>query len=330
MKLNLLPTIINKKRPTELKKIHVYESRCQLDTIRLKGSFSNEEIDSIFDNITYGYYKDKAYYYNIHMPNIGFTMHVHPIDATWTSNFNCAITLQTNFFIAEYIPHSIVTILKSLDWRVRCIDVAFDYKESYENSFVYKHHGLVKHRILSDDNNHTSFNLGSPTVEQRNHRQISYNRNEKEISKGISDGSRHKFATRFEAKLRFEMKDDAKNLPLNSILHERNDRITKQLSKYIFIVDLENDMKIDGRTKRIFQGLRETYDNIIRYDTNRKKELKAIAFEYRQPIEVIFMESIDRLFDFLTYKEHPGTIPKSIVTEQYNHLYEDQQQLLRL
>ena len=317
--------IRNKKKPIQ-QPVKIYDSKVTVDTIKLKFKASREQIDSIFDHINYGYYPDNNYEYNLHMKDIGFSLHINPLPVERRSNFTIAITLQTAYFEADYIPHSIVDILTSLDWRVRWFDVAFDYAEPYANSFVYKHHGLVKHYKLTDDNNHTSINLGSPTVEQRNHRVISYSRNEKEFSKGISDSNRYSFTNRFEAKLRFPLYGE-KSLPLNDIGH---DLIIKQLKRYIFIPNLEHDMQIDGRTKRIYQGLQQDYDNINRYDTKRKAELKAIAYSFRQPIEEVYTSHLDDLFKFLTYREHTGSMSTTMETEQYNAMLDEQHQLLRL
>lgn len=314
------------RKKTTQKPLKIYNSKVSIDTIKIKADATKEQIGAIFDLIYTGYHPTSYYEYNLHLKNIGFSLHINPLPEEKRSNFNIAITLQTAFFQADYIPHSIIDILASIDWRIRWLDLAFDYVEPYANSFVYKHHGLVKHRKLSDDNNHTSFNLGSPTKEQRNHRQINYDRNEKEISKGISDGSRHAYSNRFEAKLRFPLFGE-KSMPLNDISH---DLIINQLKRYIFIVDLEEDMQIDGRTKRIFHGLQKDYDNINRYDTKRKAELKAIAYEHRQPIETVYTSHMDELFNFLTYREHTGTIPASIASEQYRQMLDEQQHLLRL
>jgi len=320
---------LHKKKPIQ-QPVKIYDSKVTVDTIKLKFKASKQQIDSIFDHINYGYYSSNDYEYNFHMKDIGFSMHINPLPVEKRSNFTVAITLQTAFFKADYLPHSIVDILTSYNFRIRGLDIAFDYAEPYAHSFVYKHHGLVKHYKLTDDNNHTSINLGSPTVEQRNHRVISYSRNEKEYSKGISESNRHSFSNRFEVKLRFPMKnskDTSKELRLNDI---NQNAILKQLKRHIFIPNLENDLQLDGRTKRIFYGLQQDYSNINRYDTKRKAELKAIAYSFRQPIEEVYTSHITDLFSFLTYREHQGTMSTTMETEQYHAMLDEQHQLLRL
>ena len=277
-----------KKKPTQ-KPLKIYESKTSIDTVKIKAKATKEQIEAIFDLIYTGYYPSKYYEYNFHLKNIGFSLHINPLPKEKESNFNIAATLQTEFFQADYIPHSLIDILTSIDWRIRWLEIAFDYAEPYANSFVYKHHGLVKHYKLSDDN-------------------------------------RHIYSNRFEAKLRFPLFGE-KSMPLNNISH---DLIIKQLKRYIFIVDLDRDMQIDGRTKRIFHGLQQDYDNINRYDTKRKAELKAIAYEHRQPIETVYTNHVDELFSFLTYREHQGSIPATIANEQYQAMLDEQQQLLRL
>ncbi|MEG0449680.1 MAG: hypothetical protein RR595_07485 [Lysinibacillus sp.] len=103
------------------------------------------------------------------------------------------------------------------NWSVTNLDIAFDYPSHYK-PMVYKHHHKVVYDKLTDANGFTTHYFGSrgsmvvdceddtkeKWIHRKNNIAILYDRNEKELAKGISDEPRYDFSKRYEARMIYQ------------------------------------------------------------------------------------------------------------------------------
>jgi hypothetical protein len=189
------------------------------------------------------------------------------------------------------VPFTIQNIL-AMDWSVTSLQIAFDSHTSLSNSFAYKHHGNIKHSQIIDANGHSTLYFGAFNPSNKSNRMISYDRNEKEVSRNMANGGNHLFSNRYEVRLAFKIGEQ----PLNGINHEL---IQAKLSRYIFIKNIA-EMETDGYTKRKFRKIREVYDRLDYQYKADKTKLKSVAKANREPLEEYYIEKMDSLFSFLT------------------------------
>lgn len=257
-----------------------------IDTMILQSKLSKADIDHIFNSFK-GWYPTRYYDYNLSLEEYGVFIQLYSRNSF---KFNVKITLQTKFFSLAHVPFTIQDVL-ALDLSVTSLQIAFDSHTSLSNSFAYKHHGNVKHRQITDDKGHSTLYFGAFNPSNKSDRAISYDRNEKEVSRNMENGVNHLFSNRYEVRLSFKIGEQ----PLNNINHEL---ILAKLSRNIFVKNIAA-METDGYTKRKFQRIRTVYDRLDYQYKEEKGTLKDVAKANREPLEQYYSEKKDSLFSFL-------------------------------
>lgn len=257
-----------------------------IDTMILQSKLPKADIDHIYNSFK-GWYRTQSYDYNLSLEEYGVFIQLH---SRHSLKFNAKITIQTKFFKLAHVPLVLQDML-AIDWSITSLQIAFDSSTSLSNSFAYKHHGNIKHSQIIDANGHSTLYFGAFNPSNKSNRAISYDRNEKEVSRNMENGGKHLFSNRYEVRLAFKIGEQ----PLNSINHEL---IQAKLSRYIFIKNID-DMEADGYTKRKFCKIREVYDRLDYQYKADKTKLKSIAKANREPLEQYYSEKKDSLFSFL-------------------------------
>ncbi|MFJ7735272.1 hypothetical protein ACIQ2D_02920 [Lysinibacillus sp. NPDC097287] len=194
------------------------------------------------------------------------------------------------------------------NWSIRNLHIAFDYPSHYK-PMVYKHHHKVVYVKLTDANGFTTHYFGSRGskvvgetetrwIHRKNNIAILYDRNEKELAKGISDEPRHDFSKRYEARMIFKIGE----LLLSDIDHAR---VAQELDKRILIADLESS-GIHDYAKRPLRTLQEDFSSMDKLVANwkwngkkpakEKKHLKATVMEHREPLATMYLEHCEERF----------------------------------
>jgi len=246
-----------------------------------------------------------------HLKQFGFTLKVLPRIRQWRQHFNPRITLHKAFFEADSVSDSLKDVIRMFNWSITNLHVAFDYPSSYK-PLVYKHHHKVVYDKLTDANGYTTHYFGSrgskvdceddikeKWIHRKNNIGVQYDRNEKELAKGISDEPRHEFSKRYEARMVFKIGE----LLLSDIDHAR---VAQELDKRILIADLESS-GINEYAKRPLRRLQQDFGDMKWLETkwkqdgknpnNVRKNLKAFATEHREPLANMYLEHSEELFE---------------------------------
>lgn len=270
------------------KLINDYSYQINIDTIVLRAKLTHQQIDSIFDYFHYNYRPSKKYWYNAYLKEYGLSIQIHPKEPTLHVHFNTTITLTPSFFSAEYIPYSILDILKMLPFSVTRMDIATDFPYQYaDNVLLFKHHGNAKEFIYRNESKY----VGSKTARFK---AVSYDRNQKEKSRG--NNINHIYSNRIETRLRFKMNEQ----PINNINH---DLISEQLAKVIYIPSIDN-LKLDGWTKNTLRKIHNDSSLLKQFTDRQRRDLRKYVKISRTPLDEIYKANIDTIYQFLTYKEY--------------------------
>ncbi|KMY50186.1 hypothetical protein AC625_12300 [Peribacillus loiseleuriae] len=54
------------------------------------------------------------------------------------------IQLQRGITTTDNMPYSLAEVINEIDWNIKRIDLAFDFKTPQEKSMIIKHHGNVQ------------------------------------------------------------------------------------------------------------------------------------------------------------------------------------------
>ncbi|MFJ8516554.1 hypothetical protein [Lysinibacillus xylanilyticus] len=293
-----------------------------IDTMELTAKLSHSEIRELqnyfeFDNSS----KSEAlkHYEGVyHFKQYGFTMKVLPRIRQWRRYYNARITFHKAFFEAENLPESLMELVQMFNWSITNLHIAFDYPSHYK-PMVYKHHHKVVYDKLTDANGFTTHYFGSrgskivdceddtkeKWIHRKNNIAILYDRNEKELAKGISDEFRHDYSKRYEARMIFKIGE----LQLSKVNHAR---VAQELDKRILIADLESS-DIHEYAKRPLRKLQDDYSSMDKLVGNwkwrgknpikEKKQLKSIAMEHREPLVDMYLEHCEELFEVFNEPE---------------------------
>lgn len=289
--------------------------RISIDTMELTAKLTHSEIRELqndfgFDNSS----KSEAlkHYEGVfHLKQFGFTLKVLPRIRQWRRYYNARITIHKAFFEAESIPDSLIELVQMFNWSITNLHIAFDYPSHYK-PLVYKHHHKVVYDKITDANGFNTHYFGSrgskvvdceddtkeKWIHRKNNIAILYDRNEKELAKGILDKHRHNYSKRYEARMIFKIGE----LLLSEVDHTR---VAKELDKRILIADLEST-EIHDYAKRPLRTLQEDFSSMDKLVANwkwngkkpakEKKHLKATAMEHREPLATMYLEHCKELF----------------------------------
>lgn len=302
--------------------------RISIDTMELTAKLTHSEIRELqndfgFDNSSQSEAL-KHYEGVFHFKQYGFTMKVLPRIKQWRRYYNARITIHKAFFESEIVPDSLKDVIQMFDWSITNLHIAFDYPSHYK-PMVYKHHHKVVYDKLTDANGYTTHYFGSrgskvvdcedDTKEKWIHRKnnigVQYDRNEKELAKGIIDEPIHDFSRRYEARMIFKIGE----LLLSDIDHAK---VAQELDKRILIADLAS-VDIHEYVKRPLRTLQDDFSLIDKLVANwkwngkkpakEKKQLKATVMEHREPLAEMYLEHCVELFSVF---QEPSS-----VTEQH-------------
>ncbi len=282
----------NRKLKIKSNQLKQYEQETDytigLDTIVMRTKLTDEQKQFIYDRFYYSFHRSKHYRYALYINTIGFVLQLSPLEPKKHAYFNASIALNPKFFKQDYIPHSIIDVLTTIDWKVTRMDIAFDYKAPKQDSLLFKHNGKMK-----DNNFKDSYYVGAYSKDRKNHRIVNYDRNLKEESR--NNEITHKFSNRLETRFNFTMKE----MPLNDLKHAV---ILNELSRYLFISSIDHT-QFDGWTKNRLRKLQNNYEQYKAQKAKEQRKLRKMIKQSREPLEAIYEANMDNLFDFMTYKE---------------------------
>lgn len=290
--------------------------RISIDTMELTAKLTHAELEELQSYIAFDRSsKSEAlrHYEGVyHLKQFGFTMKVQPRIRQWRRYYNARITLHKAFFEVESFPNSLMELVHMFKWSITNLHLAFDYPSNF-SPLVYKHHHKVTYEQLIDAYGHTSQYFGSrgtkmkidceddieeKWIHRKNNIAILYDRNEKEISRGMNEEPQHEYSKRYEARMIFKIGE----LLLSDINHAR---VAQELSKRILIADLKSSA-IHEYAKRPLRKLQINFNEMKwleakwkrngKNPSNERKRLKAIVMEHREPLADMYLEYCDELF----------------------------------
>lgn len=268
--------------------INEIDAQLNIDTILLRATLSHEEIEWISNYFDWScFYPSDDYKYNLHLKQLGFTLSLIP---TNYRNFNARIILQTKFFKLEYMPYSILDIINTLDWKIRRLDIAFDFKGDKSNTLLFRSHGNQKEVHYES----TDY-IGNPKNPKKKLSLASYDRNEKE--KARCNNITHEYPTRLETRFFFKLKENQTIHTLNQIY------ILQQLQKKVLFIHDLSALSINKWTFNRLKDLQEENENIKKYKKNVQKQLRKLIKDNRTQVEMIYLYQKERLFEAFTYRE---------------------------
>lgn len=193
-----------------------------IDTMILVAKLTYEQQEELIRIVLHqkNQYQDKYFHYSRKISNV--TIKVSPRNPLANINYNTMLILQKNASLTK-LPYSIQEILQFDTWKIKRIDIAFDFTNhtpfsTFTNRLIMKHHGNVKFLQQSkNDKDWQSEYVGSlnSKIEAK---ACCYDRNEKEAD--LSTGIEHDYPLRFEIRL--------------------------YPSKFIFIPDIEHCLLTNG------------------------------------------------------------------------------------
>lgn len=263
--------------------------KISLDTMVLRVKLTDEQRDFIFDRFYYDFHRSKHYRYSLYFKEMGFTLQLSPKINLLHSYFNATITLHRKFFRRDYIPHSIIDILKYIDWSVVRLDIAFDYRNSKQDSLLFKHHGSLKEASYENE----TYYVGNHKSQKKSHTLVNYDRNLKEIKRNT--GIEHEYNNRLEARFKFKMVD----MKLNHMDHTM---IYKQLKRYLFISQIDK-LFTNGYRKNRIRKIQHNYKQLKLYEYKEAAIIKKLIKDQREPLEEFYKLNIVNLFGFMEYQE---------------------------
>jgi hypothetical protein len=287
-----------------------------IDTMILVAKLTHEQQEELMNRIVLhqkNQYQDKYFHYSRKISNV--TIKVSPRNPLANINYNTMLILQKNASQTK-LPYSIQEILQFDAWKIKRIDVAFDFTNftpfsTFTNRLIMKHHGNVKFLQQSkNDKDWQSEYVGSLNSKTEA-KACCYDRNEKEAD--LSTGIEHDYPLRFEIRLYPKLNE------YNFLKRIDHGWIEKKLSKFIFIPDIEQ-LPLNKWDKRRLYKIQQDYDYLKTMKLVKQKELKKCAKEHRVPFEDIYASNKEKLYSFLELEEL--VVTSSGVYEQVN--FDDQ------
>lgn len=284
-----------------LKKINnkklTYDCSLTADTIHLSATLDNDQRESIYDRFLFNKNNPKFHwrYSQYKTKELGFSINALPYNSFAYKHYDHVLQLQKEVTTAGYIPYSLAELINDIDWNIKRIDLAFDFKTPLENSLIMKHHGNVQFEPSNDKWN-TEY-LGK--LKTRTHSKVAnYNRNDKEAER--ETGIEHEFFNRFEVRLFPTSNDETMK-----IHNMQDDFILKHLKKYIIIPNIDDLPTSKWNKNRLYKIKADnTYTYFKSLDPKIQHELKEVAKAHRVPLEQIYLQNKHNLFKFAELHEN--------------------------
>lgn len=272
-----------------------YSTEISIDTLTLVAKLTYEQQEELANRIILYHnnqYQDQYFRYSRVINNI--IIKVSPRNPLTAINYNTMIIFPKNASLSK-VAYSIREILQFDTWKIKRIDIAFDFSNntpfsSFSNRLIMKHHGNVKFLQQSkNDKDWKSEYVGSlnPKTEAK---ACCYDRNEKESDMGT--GIVHDHPLRFEVRLYPKLNE------YNTLTRIDHGWIEKKLEKFIFVPDIEL-LPINKWDKRRLYKIQEDYDYLKQLPSPKQKKLKRVAKEHRVAFEDIYSINKEQLFSFL-------------------------------
>jgi hypothetical protein len=219
-----------------------------IDTLHVTGLLNEQQQEMIYDRFVFRKnYPTHRFHYTMKMNNPLFIINSMPRNISAYKWYNTMLILQRDILNREYIPYSIQEILQMTAWKIKRIDLAFDFQTPAEKSLILKHHGNVK---FDTNEKWNCEYLGSIKNNQSVSKVAWYDRNEKEQEQ--QTGIIHDYPNRFEVRLYPKMNDEI------YLLSPNHDWIMEHLAKYIFVENIDDLPLQNGWQKhRLFKIKKE-------------------------------------------------------------------------
>lgn len=287
-----------------------------IDTMILVAKLTYEQQEEMINRIVLYHknlYQDKYFRYSRRINNV--TIKFSPRNPLANINYNTMLILQKNASLTK-LPYSIQEILHFDTWKIKRIDIAFDFSNhtpfsTFSNRLIMKHHGNVKFLQQSKNNKDWKSEYVGSLNSKTEAKACCYDRNEKEAD--LSTGIEHDYPLRFEIRLYPKLNE------YNFLKRIDHGWIEKKLSKFIFIPDIEQ-LPLNKWDKRRLYKIQQDYDYLKTLKLVKQKELKKCAKEHRVPFEDIYASNKEKLYSFLELEEL--VVTSSGVYEQIN--FDDQ------
>lgn len=273
--------------------------RISVDTLNLVAKLSYEEQEELFNYIGFQkneIYQDRYFHYSRQINNI--IIKFLPRNPLTRINYNLMLIIPKNAS-STFIPYTIKEILLFKSWKIKRMDIAFDFTNhspfsTFHNRLILKSHGNVK--ILQKGNHDKDWKsdyIGSlkSKVEAK---ACCYDRNEREVDN--QTGIEHDYPLRFEIRLYPKLNE------YNSLNKIDYGWIQNKLSKFIFIPDIEQ-LPLNKWDKRKLYKVQEDYNYWKEIKPPKQKTIKKIVLQHRVPFEDLFILNNTKLFSFLKASE---------------------------
>lgn len=271
-------------------KLYVKDIKISIDTLHLVSKLNYEQQQYIYDRFIFNKNNSQKWHFHYSQyqtKTLGFSIEALPTNTYTYRHYDHTVKLQKAITTAEYIPLSLDEIIKNIDWNIKRLDLAFDFKTPIEKSFILKHHGNVQ--FDSSEKWNTDY-VGKLTTRSPS-KVAHYDRNTKEIEKETY--IEHDYFNRFEVRL-FPACNNEK-MKLHNL---QDDFIIEHLSKYIFIPDIEK-LPLNNWDKRKLYKIKDDYTYMKKIEKTKQKELKTIMKAHRVPLEQFYLMNKGELFSFL-------------------------------
>lgn len=273
-----------------------YDVKVSVDTFILVAKLSEEQQEELFDRIVFhqnSVFQDRYYHYSRRINN-SITIKTFPRNPYTRIHYNTMLIFAKHPASIQ-IPYSILEILQQNSWKVKRVDIAFDFTNNtpfstFPNRLIMKSHGNVK--ILQQNQNDKDWKaeyVGSlnSRIEAK---ACCYDRNEKEND--LKTGIEHDFPLRFEVRLYPRLNE------YNFLTKIDHGWIETKLRKFIFIPDIET-LPLNKWDKRKLYKVQEDYDYWKVIKPLKQKEIKRIVKAHRVPFEELYSSCKETLFSFL-------------------------------
>lgn len=269
---------------------HNHDVKVTVDTIHLTAKLSNKEEETLYEGFNFTKNK-KGFHWHYTQKDtrkLGFVIHARPTNTFTCSHYNHMIQMQKQIISSVYVPSSLDTVIKTINWQIKRMDIAFDFKCSKEQSVIIKHHGNAQFEAANEEWNTEYLGKLSTRSEAK---LANYDRNKKEAER--ETGITHEYSNRFEVRL-----FAASNNPSMQLHNLQDDFIIKHLKKYKIIVNID-ELPVKKVIKRWLYNLQKDPDFMKKLNDKKKKELKAAIEAHKVPLDQLYLANKAKLLPFL-------------------------------
>lgn len=299
--------------------IYYSDVQISVDTMILVAKLSYEQQEELCERIVLEQrtqYQDKYFHYSRKINNI--IIKTFPRNPLMNINYNTMLIFEKKASSAT-IPYAILEILQFDTWKIKRLDLAFDFSNNtpfstFQNRLILKHHGNVKFlQQGKGPNNWNSEYLGT-TNSKTEAKACCYDRNKKEADYG-DPSVQHDHPLRFEVRLYPKLNE------FNFLKRIDHGWIETKLSKFIFVPDIEQ-LPLNKWDKRKLYKIQEDYDYLKSIKPLvKQKEIKQAIRDNRVPFEEIYASNKETFFSFL--KMQPIQVGENVQYTEQLSLDED-------